>query len=232
MTIGTNSKEFKDISLIFILLFLSNDTYLFGTNSNELMVALPRFFLLAFCLATVMCSTIKNKLIYNKKTIALYFLMVISLVAVSFYHHEEFSRVLIKILCITTGMLICTRYDMKEYAQLFLKCMQFFSITAIFLTVVAYIAPSVVSSLPSMVNTAGVRFFSIGIAGLDERSLATWIIRTGGIFWEPGVPQMYLNLSILLELFLYHGANKKRMACYLLALFFTFSTAGYISFFG
>ena len=230
MTIRTNSENLKDISLIFILLFLSNDTYLFGTNSNDLMLALPRFFLLVFCLTTVIHSAMINKLIYNRKTITLYFFLVISFAVVSVYHHEVLSRVIIKILCITTGMLICTRYDLKDYAQLFLRCMQFFSIAAILLTVVAYIAPSVVSALPSMVNTAGVRFFSIGIAGLDERSLSTWSIRTGGIFWEPGVFQMYLNLSILFEMMLFHGENKKRIACYLLALFLTFSTTGYICF--
>lgn len=230
ITIKDNPKDFKDILLIFLLLFLSNDTYLFGTNSNELFLTLPRLFLLVFCLTTIVCSIINNKLIYNRRMITLYSLMVFSFMVVSVYHHEVVSRVIVKLLCITTGMLICTRYELKDYAQLFLKCMQFFSIAAIFLTVLAYVAPSVVSSLPSMVNTAGVRFFSIGLAGLDERSLSTWAVRTGGIFWEPGVFQMYLNLAILFELMLYHGKNKKRMAIYILALFFTFSTTGYIAF--
>ena len=127
-------------------------------------------------------------------------------------------------------MLICMSYPLKDYAQAFLKCMTFFSAAAIFLTMIAYISPSIVKALPSMINTAGVRFYSIGFAGLDERSLNTWNIRTGGIFWEPGVFQMYLNMAILLELTLGNAKNKIRTVIYIIALFLTFSTTGFLAF--
>ena len=224
--IRTNAKQSKAFVLVFLLLFLSNDTYLFGTNSNELMVALPRYFMLFFCMISFMLLDFT----WHKRIVILYLFMTTVLVAVSLYHHEYLSRVFIKILCMTTGMLICMRYDIKDYSNLFLKCMSFFSVAAILLTIIAYIAPFIVKSLPSMINTAGVRFYSIGIAGLDERSLTTWNIRTGGIFWEPGVFQMYLNLAILLELMINNGKNKKRMAIFLFALLLTFSTTGYIAF--
>lgn len=230
MKIKVSSKELKTRGIVFLILFLSNDTYLFGTNSNELMVALPRYFMLVFCAVSIVLSIVRQEYATHKSIIGLFLLMSAVLIAVSFYHHEYFSRVLIKLLCMATGMLLCMRYDIEDYSNAFLKCMTFFSIAAIFLTLIAYIAPSIVRSLPSTVNTVGVRFYSIGFAGLDERSLNTWNIRTGGIFWEPGVFQMYLNFAILLELTINRGVNKKRMAIYVIALFLTFSTTGYLAF--
>lgn len=94
----------------------------------------------------------------------------------------------------------------------------------------AYIKPSIVTFLPCIVNTAGIKFYSIGLAGLDERSIGSLTVRTGGIFWEPGVFQMYLNLAILFEIFLYYGNNKKRLCIYTIALILTFSTTGYLAF--
>lgn len=229
MSIKVTSRELKTIVLLFILLFFSNDTYLFGTNSNELMVAIPRYLMLVFCAVSILLLIVRKKYKVHKDIVGLYIFMIIVLAAVSFYHHEHFSRVFIKIVCITTGMLVCMQYDIEEYSNAFLKCTALFSVVAILLTTLAYVAPSIVRALPSVVNTVGVRFYSVGLAGLDERSLSTWNVRTGGIFWEPGVFQMYLNFAILLELFINHSPNKKRMAIFILADILTFSTTGYLA---
>lgn len=229
MSIKVTRKEFKSLALIFILLFFSNDTYLFGTNSNEMMVALPRYLMLLFCSVSILLAFVRKEFAFHRKMLGLYFLLVIVLVVVSMYHRESFSRVFIKILCMTTGMLLCMHFDLDEYTNAFLKCMTVFSVSAILLTALAYIVPSLVKALPSIINTVGVRFYSIGLAGLDERSLSTWNIRTGGIFWEPGVFQMYLNLAILLELFVNRGKNRKRMMIYIISLILTFSTTGYLA---
>ena len=230
MSINIDKKEFKIIALVFVLLFFSNDTYLFGTNSNELMVAIPRYLMLGYCAISIFFSMVGKKYTEHKKIMILYFVMIIAFLAVSIYHHEYFNRILIKVLCMTTSMFICISYPLEDYTQAFLKCMTFFSVSAIFLTLIAYISPAIVRALPSIINTAGIRYYSIGFAGLDERSLTTWNIRTSGIFWEPGVFQMYLNLAILLELMLDNAKNKKRIAIYISALFLTFSTTGFLAF--
>lgn len=230
MPIKIDKKELKMTALVFVLLFFSNDTYLFGTNSNEFMVALPRYLILGYCAVNILFFIANKKYVLHKKIIFIYFILILTFLAVSVYHHDYFNRILIKVLYMTTGMLICMSYPLKDYAQAFLKCMTFFSAAAIFLTMIAYISPSIVKALPSMINTAGVRFYSIGFAGLDERSLNTWNIRTGGIFWEPGVFQMYLNMAILLELTLGNAKNKIRTVIYIIALFLTFSTTGFLAF--
>ena len=58
------------------------------------------------------------------------------------------------------------------------------------------------------------------------------ITRNSGIFWEPGVWQIYLNLALLIYL-LKEGEKKKGViALYIIAVMTTFSTTGWILLFG
>lgn len=52
--------------------------------------------------------------------------------------------------------------------------------------------------------------------------------RNYGIFREPGVFQMYLNLALMFELKEEKNGREKRVVIFLIAIFLTFSTAGYI----
>ena len=230
MTIKITKAELKRLCPLFILMFVSNDTYLFGTNSNEFMVALPRYLMLGYCIVNFIFAITRKDYVQHRHIIELYLIMLFVFVIVSYFHHEHFNRALIKVLCMTTAMFVCVQYKMEDYAETFLKCMTLFSVSAILLTLLAYVSPFIVTSLPSIINTVGVRFYSIGLAGLDERSLGTLTVRAGGIFWEPGVFQMYINLAVLFELMLHKGKNKKRLIIYTIALIITFSTTGYLAF--
>lgn len=126
IAIKISKSELKKICLIFIFLFFSNDTYLFGTNSNELMVAIPRYLMLGFCIINIIFVVGQKEYFYHGNIIKLYVIMLVSLVIVSLYHHEYYSRVLIKILCMTTAMFLCMKYRLEDYAEAFMKCMSFF----------------------------------------------------------------------------------------------------------
>lgn len=230
MEIKIKTRQFSKTALVFMLLFFSNDTYLFGTNSNEFMVAIPRYLMMVFCIINFMTMIRYEELKWHKKKIVLYLFMITVFVYVSYINHEYFNRGFIKILCISTGLFICMRYSLLEYSEAFLKCMTFFSVFAVILTMMSYAVPRLVYRLPSIVNTVGYHFYSIGFAGIDERSVGVAFVRAGGIFWEPGVFQMYLNLAILFEIFLYHGVHKKRLIIFIISLILTFSTTGYLAF--
>jgi hypothetical protein len=53
------------------------------------------------------------------------------------------------------------------------------------------------------------------------------VVRNQGIFWEPGVLQIFLNLLLYLELF-YFENNKGKIIFLLLAILFTISSTGYV----
>lgn len=129
----------------------------------------------------------------------------------------------------TSALFLCSKIPFKKYSVAFNNALCFISICATFLTLLAYIVPSLVYRLPYITNKVGIKFYTILFAGLDERSINNFAIRTGGVFWEPEVFQMYLNIAILYELFVLN-CNIKRLFILIFAMILTFSTTGYIVF--
>ena len=79
-----------------------------------------------------------------------------------------------------------------------------------------------------MINTADTEIITVGFAGLQKTDLDKLLIRSFGIFWEPGVFQMYLNLAIAYELFCKKKIRWKSVILLTVAVFMTFSTTGFI----
>lgn len=53
-------------------------------------------------------------------------------------------------------------------------------------------------------------------------------IRNQGWFWEPGINQIYLNILLYLEGFVFKSKNRWRLVLIVLAIITTFSTSGFI----
>lgn len=220
----------KTTVMLFIILWCSNDTYLFGTNANSFMVSLPRYIMLIFCLGWLFISPKLSLSATGKKQVIALMLMVSVFCIMGIWNHEQFNRVFIKILCILTGFLIAYRIEFEKFAKSYCKIIYLLSIFAILMSVIGLIMPGIIRALPSVTNSVGVRIYTCLIAGIDERMLGGIAVRTNSIFWEPGVYQMYLNLALLIEMYVFKINNKKRFAVEFIALFLTYSTTGYIVF--
>lgn len=59
-------KDFELAVLVFLLIFFSNDTYMFGSNKTEFMVSLSRYIMLIFCCINVF-GFIKSNYIKKQK---------------------------------------------------------------------------------------------------------------------------------------------------------------------
>lgn len=230
---GTDKRKYVlDATTItlFILMWCSNDTALFGSNSNLFLVSLPRYLMLIFCIISLLFPL---KIILTdegkRQFSALLFMMVI-FVIVGVVNHEQLNRVVIKLLCMLTGFVIAFKIHFEQFAKSFCNIIYFLSYFAILLSIIGLIEPELIQMLPCIENTAGVRIYTCFLAGMDERMLSSVAVRTNGIFWEPGVHQMYLNLALLLEMYVFKMNNRKRVVIELIALFLTYSTTGYIVF--
>ena len=214
------------ICLVFVLIFVSNDTYLFGTNANSFMLEIPRVLLGIFIVLEIILLVSKKKL--NMNFLAIGIIMAGMLIGISMYHGDPVKLIIIKCLCIFSALLLTLHYDFNEYAEAFTKVMVFNAVTALLLEVIVYLLPSVAYALPRMLNTASVEITTIGFAGIDSRNLDAIFIRNSGIFWEPGVFQMYLNLAIIFELFRQKGIRWKYVFILMAGVFITFSTTCFI----
>lgn len=217
-----------DAVLLYIILFFSNDTYLFGTNVNEARISLARYLLIFFCGVLIyrMGGLIKYSI--NKGKIVGFLLIFISYIIVARLNDEVTNRVVIKLLYMLVAILICMTFEFTRFSKAYRQCLYFISICAISFSLIGYLVPSLIRNLPYITNTVGIRIYTCGLSGINEVSLSSNFIRAQGIFWEPGVFQMYVNLALCFELYLSERPTRKRVWVYIIAVFFSFSTTGFI----
>lgn len=218
----------KNSLLVYLIMFISNDTYLFGTNSDELMVSVSRYMLIVICAILLFKLNFKINIQRNRIKIFSFFFITGIYIFIAIINHEVVNRVIIKILYITVAFLLCLLLSFEEFFNAFRKAIFFISITAIVFTLLAYASPKLIERFPYIINSADVKIYTCFFAGLLENQLGSNAVRTQGIFWEPGVFQLYLNLAIVYELFYRTNINKCYLFLEFIALFLTFSTTGYI----
>lgn len=230
MISDSKSSELTNTLLIFFLMFFSNDTYLFGSNKNTLFVSFPRYILLLFCLFEFV-NFIRQKSIHNhRKQLVMYCIMLVTFIVISLINKELINRTINKMLFMSGGLLVCILLSFKDYSKAFRNSILLISISSTVLWILSYLIPDLVLQLPQMENTAGAKFATIIFSGLDISTIHSPMIRAYGIFWEPGVFQMFINLAILFELFVENRPRRLYLIVYCIALLSTFSTTGYIAF--
>ena len=220
----------KNAVLLFIIFFISGDTYLCGTNSNEMLLTVARASNILIIICILYWMRFRLRLSNNKPKIYAYIVMVTAFVGISILHQDNINRIGLVVIYMSLSLLISILFSFKEYVRCFNKVMYFIAITAVLFTLLTYISPDIIRRFPSIVNTAGTRIYTCGFAGVLEGFVGQPAVRTQGIFWEPGVFQMYLNLAIAFELLYKKQAERKKIIVYTIALLLTFSTSGYIVF--
>ena len=214
--------------VIFLLILFSRDTFLFGTNANKYITFIPIGVMGIYVLFEFISQIKREKYRKKRGIIIAGAVMLAVYIALSLYHQEFVSIMVLRFLCILSAMLLTLHYDFNEFAEAFVKVMVLFAMAALILEVIVYAFRSVVPMLPQMYNSAGNYIINIGLAGVVSYELNSTLIRAFGVFWEPGVFQIYLNLAILFELFAKQKPNWRHVILFVLGIMITFSTAGYI----
>ena len=227
MVIRTTKNEVASFIFVLLLTIVSNDTFLFGSNNNQIMIAIPRYALLGFAIILGIKMIVENRIAIRYYFVA--FVFVFLMAASSIYNHISISLFAIKIATLLAGFLFCQYYSFEKWSLYFRKTMYFLAICSILMTLLAYVSPALIRVLPTATNTAGVKMYLGFMSGILDVTMGSKFIRCPGVFWEPGVYQIYLNVAIMLSLYSSHAKKRKHVIVYLIALFFTFSTTGYIA---
>jgi len=221
-----NNTYIKKSFVIFLalLLFISNDTYFFGTNSIEFLVSLPRYgaiFLIIW--------------LFTKKTIASNTLSIIALILlILFYgfscyvHSETITITGIYLLYMVLAFFVAIKIPYKQFWATLDYFMYFLALFSLAVVFIAYTMPFLVRLFPVTINSEGIEIYNMLFCGIAKVEMETKTIRVNSIFWEPGVYQVYLNLFIAYHLFIADVPNLKKVLIYSLCVLFTFSTAGYV----
>lgn len=222
--VNGNKKEtsYLSVFLLGVLIYISDDTLLFGTNVNTNYLSFKYF----FYLIAMLVFLVKLKL-NRVKDCSIYFLCVImaSIVFTSVFNLDFSGGYVYQVGVVFLAFLIVQSLDFASFSDIFVKYVFALSLFSLFVFLIANYHAWILDYFPTGENTAGVEFTNLYVGSVYK---GVGEVRSASIFREPGVFAIYILLAIIFQLFLSIKINIKFIICFLVALFATFSTTAFM----
>lgn len=215
--------------LLYILFFTSVDTILFGTNSNKLILLIPRIvgILLIISIPIIYSRDVLNVKV-NKRRSCLFSLMLSLLCISCLYNSEDILTLGSRIIMLLTAYIVTEYINEELYLSNFNRFVYIVTLFSFLTELVAYIYPTIILSLPAFTNSSNHVFYSYFFGAMESENIYQVLKRAQAVFWEPGAFAIYLDIAIAYNLFFLKTIDVKTLRVLLLGLFITFSTTGYI----
>lgn len=209
---------------LFLMLYTSRDTLLFGTNSSGFM----KFLGYVAIVILVLYWFFNGKISSSYVSISL---ILIGLGCITMLTTGSNIKCYYVFLLIILSAFFCASVKFDKFVEAYQKIMFFLAVCSIVAFVFYEIAYSVALRFPKFENESGVQFINL-FFDMALVKLSYVPHRSFGIFREPGVYMIFLNLALIFELF-FKKNNEKRgvkihVVTYIIAMLLTLSTAGYI----
>ena len=227
--------EIRNTILIFWMVYVSMDTLLFGTNrslhAHTALVCLN--VLLAVVLLYMIFKKQHNNLRINKNCFFVFFALIGLIfitqgsvaiqrgadISVQYYYHG---------LILIIAMLIVELMDSEEFVSAYVNTMLLFAFFSVLLYVINVLGLNKVIPSIEVVNTSGFRYSHYLLAAIHKGSIGSFTARAYGVFREPGAFSVHLCIAIAFELFIKKKFSFFAVSLLSIAVFITYSTAGYI----
>ncbi len=215
--------------LIFLFIYISDDTLLFGTNIEKSFIDAKYIFIMVAAVALTLYNFLHQRAL-NGRTfyflISLVLLIMISMVV----NHDVRLGYFYKICLLLYAFAIIQIMNFREFAEVFNRVVYLLAFASLIGFAIMIIMPSILSFLPILTNSKPLRFYNAGLTTIPIFYIGTSNLpRNFGIFREPGVYQMYLIMALLFQMFIIKENTLKRYLVYALAVLTTFSTTGFIA---
>ena len=207
---------------IFILFFFSSDTLSASIFSSEIGALLTQ--ILYVILVLLLLLNLKN----NQKNIwaGLILLLLCILVFFTAIANGEFSLgYVIQGIVLITGYVMATKISLKFFIDKYSQILYYLSGLSLLLFTIFTLWSDLVYFFPISVNAGEAEYvnFFIYVHYIN-------MFRNTGIFREPGMYMVYLNIGVLFQFFFYKEINKKYLLIFVISLLTTLSTGGFIVF--
>jgi hypothetical protein len=230
MTNKIENKRSESVSWIyyfifFIVIFISDDTFNFGTNENVTYVILK--YIVYFILTFYLLIDSRLKIVINLTKQSLFFYMLAFAILVSAAYNLDISGGYVyQIWLFLMGYLIVNYYSQHKFIEVYLKLIYILSIISLIVFVASTISLSFLDLFPVQYNSAGASMYNLWVCIVFADGN---FLRNTSIFREPGVFMIYLNVAILFELFFNAKIDKRNLFVFILAIFTTLSTAAFLA---
>jgi hypothetical protein len=218
---------FSNLLLLLLLIYISSDTLMFGTNGNLLFINLRYAFSICI-LIFLLLQFVTNKFRLAASTVLPGALAIIMLLFSALVNNDFKGGYAYKIILILLVTLFASKIRFEEFVVHYDNIMYILTITSLIGFMILVIAPNVLKILPIIYNTNNVGYYNALVTVLKS-SNDNIISRNYGIFREPGIFQEFLIIALIFQLFAIKKMNIVRSVLYILALITTFSTTAYLA---
>ncbi len=216
--------------ILFAVIWFSKDTLLFGTNADTryemiLFASMPVLMVWAFSIGCSRKSVITN----NACIVAIAYCGLVVFTMLLTDHAGGNLKYIYECMMIFLAFFVCTIIPVNDFKCHFVNIMSFLAVFSLITFALRYFFPGINRFFPTVVNTAGYSYTNLWLAVIPH-DIQYVTFRNYGIFREPGAYQGFLNLALLFYFCEPESHKNWQFIALVLALVFTFSTAGYLIF--
>lgn len=211
--------------LIFIIICISDDTVMFGTNINQTFVVI-RY--LVYLIVLLLLAFQSNDAVYSKianwRVSGIAIIIGLAFVATMSMNGDLRNGYFAQVIVLLLAGFVALRLEFRVFLLQFCQIMFWLGIFSICFFSLSIFARPLLDFLPVTQNYAGEEFINSGLAMafMNEN-----IIRNTSIFREPGVFAIYLLTGLIVELFYKSCPSRVNVAVFLVAIITTASTSGF-----
>lgn len=207
--------------LVLIVIYISNDTSLFGTNESAYYITINRGILYGLCGISLLYLLNQNKLLrYYTLLFGVFLCMLLTIIA-----NYNFSGGYIQqFMMIIIGLYFIEKFSFQEFCFYFEKVVYSLSIIGLIFFILNIILGGLQAPL-YVTNSHGAGFSHFFVWANLNNGLD--VFRNTSIFREPGIYMIYIIFALLINIYVIE-TNIKRFAILLVSLISTLSTAGII----
>lgn len=209
--------------IVFLLILVSKETLLFGTNANKMFFYIH----IAIQVLILVCLLLFTRTMQRSLLLFSVALMILNVLTFIINRDGDYFKFIYSCLLIVLSLFVVTFIKIDEFIEAYSNILYFLACFSIVLFLVAYFVPELVNVFPILTNEEGFHYSFLGF-GAVQKTFASALPRMYGIFREPGVFGCLLSFAIVIELFFKEELSIKRTVILSLAAMLTFSTAAYI----
>lgn len=228
MSIRIDKKKFLPTILVLIIILVSADTVIVGTNNNASIIKLANYSpMILFGFTVIACFVKKKRIVLSAKTIITIFLCGSVLLTFIIKSAGDYiDSYVITIFLLLSALLLTTILPFEVFVHSFENVVYFLCVWSLVTFVLSLISPGIFSLFPKITNKAGLSFANTLFSVVQ---INTSTSRNFGCFREPGVFQMYINVAIMIHLIKNENIKINRFLVFIASIITTFSTTGYFT---
>lgn len=216
---------------IVLLLYISNDTVLFGTNGNKKFFYFSIMFLM-FILLFFILRILKKRIIKSKSVLVLICLIFLALLTSTFKDYISL-KYLYEFMLLGIAFGFTQIYSHDEFISNYITAILLVAKLSLIPYVINIVFRPILNLFPTIINSSGIRFHNLFIGNVLFDENYNSIYRNFSFFREPGVFAVFILIGVLF--LLQKKQNQEHFIRKFMILFITMvttlSTGGIISLF-